>query len=113
MTKEAMHDFAAALRGDEQAARGLAAAVGDKRGAEAAEAFAAHARTSGFEVTAEDVETLRRSAALEGALSDDELDAVSGAGMFDFGGVFFDPSHGARAVTATPSGTSFGRDPSH
>ncbi|MCQ0988069.1 hypothetical protein [Jiella marina] len=112
MTIEAMNEFAKTLRQDPEMARGAAAAIGERRDGDALEALATYARERGFEVSAQDVETERRAAAGEGNLSDDQLEAVSGAGMFDFGGVFFDPSYGARAVTAAPSGTSFGRDPS-
>ena len=86
MSIEAVNDFAVAMRHDDGMARGLAAAVEDKADGEAAEAFVAYARQHGFEVTVEDLEGIRRSAAQQRELSDEELDAVSGAGIFDLVG---------------------------
>jgi len=82
MSMQALNDFAAALRGDEEMAQGLAAAIGDKQGGEGMEAFVAFAQQRGFTVTTQDVEELRQAEDREGVLSDNELDAVSGAGFF-------------------------------
>ncbi|MCQ0988067.1 Nif11-like leader peptide family RiPP precursor [Jiella marina] len=84
MSIQSMKDFANAARADEEMASGLAAAIGERTGRDAEDAILAYARTCGFDVTAQDIEALRRPPSADGALSDDELDAVSGAGLFDF-----------------------------
>jgi hypothetical protein len=79
MTKQALADFANTLGCNTQMARGLAAAIGDRQGDEAAEAAAAYARERGFVVTPEDVAALQATAGDEaGSLSDDQLDTVAG-----------------------------------
>ncbi|SMC91895.1 nif11-like leader peptide domain-containing protein [Fulvimarina manganoxydans] len=86
MSMQALNDFADAMRADADMAKGLVTAVGQKQDGEATEAFAAYARQHGFEITAQDLAKLRRPAESEGTLSDDELETVSGAGLFDFVG---------------------------
>ncbi|SMC91907.1 nif11-like leader peptide domain-containing protein [Fulvimarina manganoxydans] len=83
MSMHALNDFADAMRTDADMAKGLVAAVGQKEDDEAREAFADYARQHGFDVTAQDLAKLRRQAESEGALSDEDLEAVSGAGLFD------------------------------
>ncbi|MCQ0988068.1 Nif11-like leader peptide family RiPP precursor [Jiella marina] len=80
MSNKTLNDFAAALRGDETLSAGLASAIGRKRDAEAAEAFVVYGREHGFDVTAEDAEAYRQAAGGESSLTDEELDAVAGAG---------------------------------
>lgn len=83
MMTESLNDFAAALRGHDAMAEGLVAAKAGKTEGEAREAFAAYARDCGYAVTRQDVEALMAAAqAGEGALSDDQLDTVSG-GLLD------------------------------
>lgn len=83
-----LHHFLAAVRGDTALARGLAEAIADRQGPESDVAAAAYAKAAGFEVTARDIEAFRTSTTCNGALSDEELDAVSGAGFFDDFGKF-------------------------
>ncbi|MCQ0988071.1 Nif11-like leader peptide family RiPP precursor [Jiella marina] len=82
MTMKTLNDFATTVQGDETLARGLANAIGDRQGPEAAEAFAAYARAAGFDVNADEVEAASQAAAPQGALWDDQLDAVAGGGFF-------------------------------
>ena len=80
MTIQAMTQFADALRDDQGMACGLAAAIGQKQGGDAAAAFAAYAQEQGFAVTLEDAEALQAAAARdsEGALSGEQPDGASG-----------------------------------
>jgi hypothetical protein len=84
MTIKAMTDFAAAAKADSEMTRGLLAALGDKQGDAAAEAFAAYAQTRGFAVTREDAQALQHASRQgEGALSDDQLDEIAGGFMLE------------------------------
>jgi predicted ribosomally synthesized peptide with nif11-like leader len=79
MTIEALNAFANALRTDPEIARGLSAAVEQNQAGDAAQGFAAYAREHGFAVTREDVAALQAAARNEeGALSDEQLETVSG-----------------------------------
>ncbi|MCQ0988066.1 hypothetical protein [Jiella marina] len=82
MTEKSMNEFAALLHRDEEMARRFVAAIGGKHEEEGVIAIVEFAQARGFDVAAQDLEKLRLPAAADGALSDEELDAVSGAGLF-------------------------------
>ncbi|SMC91945.1 hypothetical protein SAMN06297251_11292 [Fulvimarina manganoxydans] len=81
MTTHAMNDFANAVRSDEAMARDLAVALEGREESDVPEVFTTFAQQRGFEVTADDVLAFQQSADGDGALSDDDLAAVSGAGL--------------------------------
>ena len=82
MTTTAMNAFLNAAAADQDLARGLAAAIGNREGIAACEAVAAYASENGYAVTAADADSARRALLedieTETALSDEQLEGVAG-----------------------------------
>ena len=110
MTTEAIANFAKAVQADEEMARGLAAAVGESRGADATEAFAAYACDHGYAITSGDVEALLVADQSSGdTLTDEQLDGVSGGISFrDILGIVPGTMYAAAMLTDATIGRVFG-----